>query len=172
MLTATLIVFGILLGVSIAGTGFLLFFLLRQLSLTATRVQEAVKALEVAAKVFADSAQVSEGLIALVAVQRRAIASMESMTASIKVFTGIVLREPPPAEAAPADTFSGWRPGGPPPPPNPLYEEDAAHADAGYLTQTDEELAEIERQAELREQGIETDPLRIRMPQPDQINQG
>ena len=38
------------------------------------------------------------------------------------------------------------------------------------MEQTDEDLAEIERQNTLREQGIETDPLRIPQPDPSKIN--
>ena len=169
MATATLIVFGFLLGVVIAAVAVLMYLLLRQLSDTAGKVDTAVKALEYAAQVFGQSANVSEGLIALVAVQRRSISALESMTASIKTFTGIVLREGPPPEAPPDSSYQ-WRPGGPPPPPNPAYEENASSEDAGYMEQDDEALAEIERQNELREQGIETDPLRIHLPDEKQIN--
>jgi hypothetical protein len=51
-----------------------------------------------------------------------------------------------------------------PSPPNPAFDIPAPPGEAGYLEQTDEELAEIERIAELREQGIEASPDRIPVP--------
>jgi hypothetical protein len=166
-----LLLFGILIGAVLLAAGVLLYQLLRQMMATVERVREAIAALEKAARVFERSADMNASMIALVGVMRRSISSMESVSASIKVFTGLVLKDEGPPEPPPQEPFSSWRPGGPPP-PNPLYDSNASPDDAGYMEQTDEDLAEIERQNELREQGIETDPLRIQMPRADQINMG
>jgi hypothetical protein len=162
------LVLGILGGVAILAVLLVLGWLIYILTQTAKQVQQVVKALERAAQVFEKSSDMSAHIVALVGVQRRLISSTESMTAAVKVFTGLVLKddgEPPPPQPAPPPRWPGA-----PPPPIPQYDQYAEGNEAGVISQDDEDIAEIERQAELREQGVETDPLRIQLPTPDQIN--
>jgi len=95
----------------------------------------------------------------------RTARSMNQTTAAIRGISGLLVAPQTPAaeELGPAM----WTRGAP---PNPLFEQYASAQDSGYLEQTDEQLAEIERQNLLREQGIETDPLRIPAPGPGMIN--
>lgn len=125
-------------------------------------------------KSFENSEESTKTMVALVAVLRRMVSSAEAQTAAIREFTGLVLKDeheppfmPPPTSQNP--TRPPWFPGGPPPPPNPAFEQYAKSADAGFLSQDEQQMAEQERQEELREQGIETDPARISMPTPEQI---
>lgn len=165
------LVLGILGGVAILAVLLVLGWLIYILTHTAKQVQQVVKALERAAQVFEKSSDMSAHIVALVGVQRRLISSTESMTAAVKVFTGLVLKDdgepppPPPQQQAPSPRWPGA-----PPPPIPQYDNYADAGDAGVISQDDEDVAELERQAELREQGVETDPLRIQLPSPDQIN--
>jgi hypothetical protein len=163
------LVLGILGGVAILAVLLVLGWLIFILTQTAKQVQQVVKALERAAQVFEKSSDMSAHMVALVGVQRRLISSTEAMTAAVKVFTGLVLKDdsepPPPQQAAPPPRWPGA-----PPPPIPQYDRYAEDGEAGVISQDEEDIAELERQAELREQGVETDPLRIQLPTPDQIN--
>ena len=99
----------------------------------------------------------------------RSIDSMDQTTEAIRGLSGLLVTPQtgalPPQEPPPAM----WTRGAPPL-PNPLFDQFAKPEEAGYLEQTDEDLAEIERQNTLREQGIETDPLRIPQPDASKIN--
>lgn len=101
----------------------------------------------------------------LVDVLTRTAASMNQTTEAIRGITGLLVAPATPAAEEPGPAL--WTRGAP---PNPLFDQYASAQDSGYLEQTDEELAEIERQNNLREQGIETDPLRIPAPNREQIN--
>ena len=92
--------------------------------------------------------------------------AMNDTSEAIRGLSNLMTNRPP--EEPPA-AASAWRGGAP---PNPLFDNFAPPDEAGYIEQSDEDLAEIERQETLREQGIETDPLRIPKPSPEQMNYG
>lgn len=96
------------------------------------------------------------------------ITSMNQTTEAIRGLSGLLVT-PQPGQNPPEEPPAMWMRGAPPL-PNPLFDQFAKPEEAGYLEQTDEDLAEIERQNTLREQGIETDPLRIPQPDPSKIN--
>lgn len=98
----------------------------------------------------------------------RSIASMDQTTEAIRGLSGLLVT-PQSGQNPPDEPPAMWMRGAPPL-PNPLFDQFAKPEEAGYLEQTDEDLAEIERQNTLREQGIETDPMRISQPDPSKIN--
>lgn len=93
--------------------------------------------------------------------------AMNETSEAIRGLSSLMTNKPAEEQQAAAP----WRPGGPSP-ANPLFDAFAPPEEAGYLEQTDEQLAEIERQDNLREQGIETDPMRIPKPDLDKMNYG
>jgi hypothetical protein len=96
----------------------------------------------------------------------RAVQTLNQTSEAIRGLSGLLVNTP---ARAVREEGEPWQVA-PPPVPNPAYEEYAAEGEAGYMEQTDEDLAEIERQQLLREQGIETDPDRIPVPEPSRIN--
>lgn len=165
------IVVGLLSGMLVMGLGLLIWTGVTLIRSLVSSAKQTVIALDRATGVFRESANMSQSIIAMVSALRRLLIAVETQTAAIQMFTGLVLKdesEPPPATGT---TIPGWRPGGPPPPPpQPYSEEFATGLDSGMLSQDEAEFAELERQEELRSQGIETDPLRVQMPSAEQIN--
>lgn len=157
---------GILIGVAglivFAALGMLLYYL-RQASINLKR----------AADVFGRSAEMASTMVAQVAVMRQVIATIEKMTSVIQQFNGLVLHSGGGEESAPPPGAATRRPwsGTPPPPPVPAYEEFAGDGEAGILSQTDEEQAELDLARLAREQGIETDIDMVQIPPLSEMNQ-
>lgn len=153
---------GILIGVvALAAIGGLAWLIVVIHSIVKAAGQ-VIAELERTREAFSKSANVSAALTALVEVNRQLITSVEAMAGAVHVFTGLVLparQEPDEDEPSPEAPWNApvtprgpvWRP---PVPPWP--EEMPTEVEAGALSQTDEELSEIELQREAQERGEPT----------------
>lgn len=100
----------------------------------------------------------------------KATAAMSQTTEAIRGLSALLVSPSRQEGGEEAPTW-GRIPGPPPPiPPNPIFDAYAAPGESAILEQDEEELAELERQELLRQQGIETSPDRIPVPEPSLIN--
>lgn len=129
--------------------------LLIELKVIAATVKEAVTSLNRAVKVYEKAADSSAALMQLTVTNRKLLASIEGMTAAMKVFTGIVFQQQPTEDMPEGDIYPTYgNPGKPPAPP--FVDEYASVEAAGVMTQSDEDLAEVELQREAQERGEPT----------------
>lgn len=153
---------GFLIGVAVlivvSLSAFLLYALLRILR----QIQIAIVELHKVSEVFQKSADMSASMTGLVLVNRKMISSIESMTAAVRVFTSLVLKEEEPANESAANYPPAWAKR--PPSPSMQMEEQGM-----VLSQTDEELAEIEQQEEIRQRNDVTEEQILAEQMPDQI---
>jgi len=163
---------GILIGalalLVLSGGGFLLYYL-----------NAVNQNLRKAAEVFGKSAEMAAALTAQVVVSRRMVTSIEQMTATLKVFNSLILRDGTALESH--GEPNTWIPNAPenlrttygrtpPPPPVAAWDQYANAGEADVLVQSDEEKAEVEARQAAREMGIETDPELSPMPPSEKIN--
>jgi hypothetical protein len=146
------IITGVLIGAASLAVIVLATLFLWQMFRIVQQVENAINELKKVAEVFQKSADMSSSLTAVVMVNRKMISSIESMTAAVRVFTGLVLHEEPQDEAQIASPII------PPPrwtvpssrPPSPSLQPDEPGI---VLTQTDEDMAEIENLDAMRQRG-------------------
>ncbi len=159
------LIVGMLVGAVALGFVVGVVFLILALREIARKVNAAVLALNRAAQVFEKSADVSGAMVALTMTNRRLLTSVDSMTAAIKVFNGLVFQqqeqapaeEPPPYPPTDYDLpHAPRRPSGRPPVP-PFMDQYANLDESGVLSQTDEEMAGMEFQREAEERGEPTE---------------
>lgn len=159
------LIIGILVGAAILAIASGCIWLIVVLRDIAQKIAASVNALNRAVLVFSKSADMSTTLGALNSTNRRLVPAIEQMTASIKVFTGFFFSQQPPEEPgeAPPDWTGPAAPRGPAwKPPAPPFVNEYANLDAsGILSQSDEELSELEfqREAEARGEPTEADIL-------------
>lgn len=160
-----------LLGVLIGAAGLIVF---AALGMLLYYLRQASGNLKLASNVFAKSAEMANSIAAQVIATRQQIMAIEQMTAVIRAFNGLVLKGAGGEEELPPVQQTGTprQPWGrtPPPPPVPAYDEFAPEGEAGVLSQTEEEQAELEIAQRARDLGIETDADLVEMPDPSKIN--
>lgn len=131
--------------------------LLIELKNIAAAVKEAVSSLNRTIKVYEKAGDSSAALMQLTATNRKLLVSIDGMSAALKAFTGIMFAQQPPDDQGPGDVYPSYAPGGPGKPPAPPFvNEYATIEEAGMMTQSDEDLAEVELQREAQERGEPT----------------
>lgn len=171
MQTTEGILIGFLVALLVVGLGALLY-LLHRLSAKLDSIETQVVSMRVWLQEGTSALkQVAEQIAVLRTLANalgKNILAMDQTTEAIRGLSGLLVT-PQAGATQPEPSPAMWMRGAPPL-PNPLFDQFAKPEEAGYLEQTDEDLAEIERQNTLREQGIETDPLRIVQPDASKIN--
>lgn len=156
-------ILGVLVGAVSIGLVGAVAWLVVTLRDIAQKVAAAVNALNRAVLVFSKSSDMSATLSALTVANRKLLFSIDAMTAAIKVFNGMVFQPPEEPGEAPPDWTGPAAPRGPAwKPPAPPFVNEYANLDAsGILSQSDEELSELEfqREAEARGEPTEADIL-------------
>jgi hypothetical protein len=147
------------------------------LATTVRYLRDLNSSLKSVALAFRQSSALAKSIELQNAASFKMVAAMEKMTAAIGTFNGIVLQEPmaQPAQSPWSQEDDRERPftGRTPPPPfMPGYDEVPGEGESSVLSQTDEELAELDAAQTARDQGIEIDPERAVMPPEDQIVRG
>jgi hypothetical protein len=160
---------GVLLGAILLATVLFLIGAAKWVKKTNRQLQVLSDGVVRLAEVFEKSSDMTTSMISLTAVVKRLISSTESMTAAVKTFASLLIQ--PSAASEPAEDIGlGFPSRIPPMPPHPEYEQFAREEDSGVISQTDDEMADLDRQSELRKQGIETSPDLIPIPQAGQVN--